>query len=789
MKKNFLKTITLILSCLLLIGAVIGISVSAETEATVEIKYKNLAYEAAPQLVYYVDAQNVAEGDTVKVLFYDAEPTEVTVAGASYTAESFGTLTVSGVDYAAFASDEIAPKNLRLAIWAVPAVVNANGEIVAHGAAVKYSVFDYALDRFNMSPTPDQLALYTSVLDFGGAVQEVLHAQDTYTEDDLAKAGGFANAYCGIRQDVLYDGKVAEIGETVYYKPGEIATLTAEKSYNLFGIFRGFLDEDGELVAEGAYPEKDIIAKTPGVTVYQSEYTTTGSYFNTYDSYLTDGSANDVNILYKGKSGETLKNSIGIHGLKSSTFGAAKTDESYARIDKDSSDETNQVFTIGATTKAGGNTYAWTLDEVAVDADKYIFQTDFKWNGASTSTSPIYARFDSSVVGDDKCNLWYFQLKDSGPTTSIYTLENLDGTAWKASLAKGEWYTLRFEIIPLSTTHYNLAIYIDGAQIHYEENRTPNTKSHTIAVNEVNKCIGFRIFNRSATNYNMEFDNTYMGVETDVKPVDSRGEGLYYNDENAVGTKYSYDDLENITTDNVLYIGSGTNISSDDDSFNFSSGDPNGGFGIKYGNETNSGTTYVFETDFYFGGGKATKPADQLAWFGLSASNTNKKTSHFLPLAFNYKTLDGIITNIVLRDYVYGSLATLNLGTWYNIRFVYTVNNTLNEDGTVATNGYGGNVDFYLNGELVKSYATKGYTASDAAAGSASNEKLTHLGFEFRSTYWCGVTEINWQFDNTYLGAFTPVEEGAGSGDTNTESGDTTTESGDTTTGTGETAQ
>ena len=98
MKKNFTKITTLILACLLLIGAAVGISVSAE-DASVEIAYKNLAYEAAPQLVYYVDAQNVAEGETVKVLFYDAEPAEVTVAGASYVAESFGTLTVGETEY------------------------------------------------------------------------------------------------------------------------------------------------------------------------------------------------------------------------------------------------------------------------------------------------------------------------------------------------------------------------------------------------------------------------------------------------------------------------------------------------------------------------------------------------------------------------------------------------------------------------------------------------------------------------------------------------------------------
>ena len=760
MKKNFAKTITLVLSCLLLIGAAIGISVSAEDAPTVSIAYKNLAYEAAPQLVYYVDAANLAEGDTAKVLFFDAEPAEVSVDAAAYIAESFGTLTVGEKSYAAFASDEIAPKNLRLALWAVPVVVNADGAIVAEGNAVKSSVFDYALARFNMAPTPDQIALYSALLDFGGALQEVLYAQGTYTEEDLQKAGGFANAYYGVRQDILYNGTVVEEGSVTYYKKGDVVTLTADMSYNTYGIFKGFLNEDNELVAEGAYTKADVIASKPGVAVYKSEYTITGTVVNTYDnlSLVSTLDSNgkektEVNTVYKGKTSDSLRAGIGVHGVNTTTFGAAKDAAKYARIEKESEGSDNQVFTVGANGTAGANAYAWTLDEVAVDADKYVFQTDFKWNGADISSAPVYFRVDSSNIAEDKCDILLLQLKDSGSGYSYYTLAG-------ATLNKGQWYTMRVEIVPLSNTHYSYFIYFDGVLSASEINITPVLNTATIAKDEVNKFIGFRMFNRSATNYSAEFDNTYVGVEYDEPTVAYvPGNGEYFNDETKVGTKYDYNGLEDVTADNVMYSISdlaAKNLSSTNDSFYFQSADPNGAFGIKYDGETVSGNTYVFETDFYFGGGhekKTEKSSQQLAWFGLTGADNTSKNNHFLCISVNFTVVDGNITALVFKDYANGKLiATVKPEEWCNIRLVYTVNNTLNEDGTVATNGYAGIVDVYVNNEKVESYTTKGYSASGIPSGSASNEKLTNVGFEMRSSAWCGVTDVIWAFDNTYIG-------------------------------------
>ena len=55
MKNNrIVKIITLVLSCLLLIGAAIGISVSAENDPAVSIKAKNISYEGAIKILYAI---------------------------------------------------------------------------------------------------------------------------------------------------------------------------------------------------------------------------------------------------------------------------------------------------------------------------------------------------------------------------------------------------------------------------------------------------------------------------------------------------------------------------------------------------------------------------------------------------------------------------------------------------------------------------------------------------------------------------------------------------------------
>ena len=163
------KIITLVLSCLLLIGAVIGISVSAADEPAVSIKAKNIAYEGAIKVLYAVDADNVPEGAEVKMYFYTDAEGDVAYEKAAHAED-----TVIGEEtYKTFFSEGIAPKSMRTPIYAKAVIVDAEGNVLAESALEEYSIYTYAINRFLKNPTPDQFALYAATLNYGASVQKI----------------------------------------------------------------------------------------------------------------------------------------------------------------------------------------------------------------------------------------------------------------------------------------------------------------------------------------------------------------------------------------------------------------------------------------------------------------------------------------------------------------------------------------------------------------------------------------------------------------------------------------
>ena len=201
-KTKFQRLIALLLASLLLVGAMTCLAAAAEETpegepapaTTVSIAYKNVAYDAASKLVFYVESANVPEGASVKVVTFDEEPTSADDFSDPVVLSSFGKLAVGGVEYDAFATDEIDYKNLRKAIYAVAVVLDADYNVVAYSNPIAYSVFDYCMDRFEKGATEDQAALYKALLDLGAAVQSL-----NYDDNNIDEVGGWANAYYGVK--------------------------------------------------------------------------------------------------------------------------------------------------------------------------------------------------------------------------------------------------------------------------------------------------------------------------------------------------------------------------------------------------------------------------------------------------------------------------------------------------------------------------------------------------------------------------------------------------------------
>ena len=193
--KKTAKIFTLVLSCILLIGAIMGITAVADEieetpgveedipltplapATTVSIDYKNVSYAGEMKLVYYAKAHGeLAEGQSVKVLYWEEEGAEPTVL------ESQALLTIGGEKYNTFFSAGFGPVDMRKTVYAQAAIVNADGTVAITGDVLEYSLFEYALALFSKNPTADQLAMLTQLLDYGASVQQVMFDEGLYPE-------------------------------------------------------------------------------------------------------------------------------------------------------------------------------------------------------------------------------------------------------------------------------------------------------------------------------------------------------------------------------------------------------------------------------------------------------------------------------------------------------------------------------------------------------------------------------------------------------------------------------
>ena len=734
MKSKLTKIIILALSCLLLIGAAIGIAVSAEETPTVAIKAKNLAYEGAIQVLYAVDANNVPADAKVQMYFYDTKDATEPFVKDAYDKP----ITIGGVEYLAFFSRGIAPKNMRATIYAKAVIVSAN-EIIAESELSEYSVYTYAINRFSKNPTEDQSLLYAAMLDYGAAVQDMLLKTGKLTEDDILDAGGWANAYCGIRQDTSLDGNNVATGKVNYYTLGEAIELYADNMY-ADGVFADITDADGKAITSGAYPKAEIVAAKPGITAYTANYNVTGYSFETFDDYLVDGSANDVNTLYKGKTGLTAQNAFGVCALNS-TFGNALTDVRYQRIVKNEITGNNS-YIVGANGGAKDNALAFSLNNYVESSDKYVIQFDLNWHGVKTDTadSATYIRIESQDINDDKSDIIIIQLVDSKVDDTTYTLLDVE-------LNKNEIYTIRYEMTPKGPYAYDLDMYVNGQLKNTAKAATPINAS--VALKNVDCFLGVRFFNRVATDYSYELDNVYVACN-----APESGEGKYANNENT----YDFSKMTLDEAKGILHTESdigGLSVNNGDLSFR-------SGFGGIL-SKLPEGDKHVFETDFYFEAGTATANSGNTGWLGFSAGSRSK-SSMYVCYQMNYTASNGKLTSLSIQRYdcneagttIEDKLFTMYPDTWYNVRLEYTPLNTVDESGNTVNRGF---VELYVNGKFVSSYISLGYAGTK---GANSNAKLNTFGFEIRSEDNSKTKNNIFHLKNTFIGA---VDDNRGTGE------------------------
>jgi hypothetical protein len=261
------KILAILISCLLLIGAVVGLTASAADAPTVEIVAANVSYDGATRILYTVDNSSLAAGQKVQIAFsYDencAAPTgTLNPADFDFVSSSFGTVTVGGKAYKAVYSDGFEPAEINKKVYAFPVITDAQGNIVAGGARVGFSVYDYLMTRLGSGNyTDEQYLLYLATLDFSGSVQNA----EKITEGK-EPAYGYSDAYYGLRI-VNGDGSVTLKN---FREPTDYQIVAPKSSGGK--LFDHFENENGEIIADADFNKLTVSVNKIGYATVKAVY-------------------------------------------------------------------------------------------------------------------------------------------------------------------------------------------------------------------------------------------------------------------------------------------------------------------------------------------------------------------------------------------------------------------------------------------------------------------------------------------------------------------------------------
>lgn len=302
MKSVFSKVVTIWLTIVLLLGAVVGINVLAAGEEVATVDYKNVSYDGQIQLVYYVKSSvaDAADGSYVKLRFWfpGVVPTDANTEGYEEK-ESAVQTTIKGDDYSLYFSGGILPKMMREDVYACTVRYAANGDVLSTGELFKFSVQEYVELRLAAGSTDAQIELYLSLLNYGAAVQEALDYKtdklagkfydfEGFTKSEATGATKTITFYydpatetysataTGVEGEISYDITFVSGGNVIWDAVNSVFTM--EKKHEIISVV-GSDGSDTLTVAGVEYTAGDLIPWRTFLTQPQTDTGTGTRYF------------------------------------------------------------------------------------------------------------------------------------------------------------------------------------------------------------------------------------------------------------------------------------------------------------------------------------------------------------------------------------------------------------------------------------------------------------------------------------------------------------------------------
>ena len=485
------QILTLVLSiAVLVLGLCFAVSAAEDTELSVSIIKKNVAYSDYVKVLFAVDDTNAGGGE-VELLYYLEDPT-VNPAATAYNGAAYekgytdkkGTVDTSDdVTYPAFYSAAFAAKNIGDKVYARAHIVGTD----IYSEVVRYSVVEYLLDRLYVDKAEgNKKELYENILSYGASAQRVLFNNNSDPSDDI-KDGEFITDYVLVciengTIDGKYDSGIYFAGDTITpYREGALGwvvetyvlsdgTSTVDSVVNGTEIavsgFTVITESDREVTEEYKPDLTDTVGR-----INWSDYSSITEYKNTaklIDYWFPSGT--DPQLV------EGAPYGVSSTVAKLTTAVAGSQDQFFVKTTSKSENATMYIFETDVM-----------IDPVA----NSVYEITFRSGSNTAYTAYVYAGVDGSVTISGK-------VKSDNNTAPISSV-TADGLV-------GNWFRFRMEYIDVTDTTAKIKFYYNENQIGESEEFTK-----TYAVSDLTQII--IAANTSAVG-DMYLDNTKAAAYT-----------------------------------------------------------------------------------------------------------------------------------------------------------------------------------------------------------------------------------------------------------------------------------
>ena len=605
------KLTALLISAVLIIAAIAGITASAEEgEPSLEIFSKNLSYGGTISIAFAVDAENIKAED-VELLIYTSEPTED--SKASHTVKTSETATVHEREALVFLTPGIASKDMTKQIYVrAHAVVDG---VDVYSELERYSVAEYAYDmQYRSKINENFIKLGAALLEVGEQIQTLLpHNVDNSPLD----------FYYGAAEGGTVDGKYT----SGLFKAGETVTLnyTGEIPAGKIAVW----NSEAGTIANGA------TVKASAHAVYTIEFKNgyvPGAYYN-----------DESKVGTRYGTTKTVTGSGSLLGIENNAISTFEEGTTYIV-------ETDFTYNGGAYKSKSpaffGLQATGSIDNKNMFLGTYIYQMD---ENASTVTLFGY-EFLKGVTYNIRME---YTVGDGNYIT---------GTADEAYASHTNYLKANFKFF-VNGTEVTIG---DDTSFMIGENLRNNTGADASFWG-----LGVKVRNSSyaSEDFSVSFENTFIAPKVEIEQ-DESFKGYFANTDIAgIRLDFSSEDQMN-SVKTSTHSGSAKGSATITDGALNVSGNPTW-FALAFvtgdTKEYAAGTKYVFEADITYNGGKALKSSDPNAAF--TGFYTNNPTDHKNGNMFGYNYLIYEDSSSVIDFFG----ANIEKGTKHKVTIVYTV--------------------------------------------------------------------------------------------------------------------